>query len=99
MRPVTHLGLATPEVEEVLRADYNLQREYATHLVDILLYGSYWYPASVQTLVRHYVKETARVCEDALAAGKDTLDTYTRAHLDETTERLKRALEASYTID
>jgi len=75
----------------------NLQREYTSHLIFILLQGDGWYPAAVQTLARHYVKELAQRIKTTLdkAAG---LDTYTRAHLEECHARLSRALEASYRI-
>jgi len=74
----------------------NLQREYVSHLIYILLRNGR-YPATIQTLVRHYVKELAATCADALAAAGGA-DTYTRAHLEECKTRLERALEASYTL-
>ncbi|MEE8104782.1 MAG: zinc-dependent metalloprotease [Planctomycetota bacterium] len=84
---------ASPALSEMER---NLQREYSVHLTDILLYGDYWYPSSVQTLVRHYMKRIIKTCDDSLAAGKE-MDTYSVAHLEEVRDRLKAALAASYT--
>jgi hypothetical protein len=77
----------------------NLQREYVSHLIFILLKGDGFYPAPVQTLARFYVKELAGTLEEAAAAAKEAgADTYTRAHLDECHTRLARALEASYSL-
>jgi hypothetical protein len=77
----------------------NLQREYISHLIFILLKGDGFYPAPVQTLARFYVKELAGTLEEAAAAARQAgADTYTRAHLDECHTRLARALEASYTL-
>jgi hypothetical protein len=75
----------------------NLQREYVSHLIYILLEGEGWYPASIQTLSRFYVKKLKNDLGKALENGKG-LDTYTKAHLDECYERLHRSLEASYAI-
>jgi len=81
----------------VTDAQRNLQREYASHLIYILLEGQSYYPSEVHTLVRYYVKRLAERTQRALAAG-DALDTVTRAHLEECYSRLTRALEASYTL-
>ena len=76
----------------------NLQREYVGHLVYILLQGERYYPMTIQTLVRHYVKKLGNDIETALG-GEHGLDTYSLAHLEECETRLKRALEASYNLD
>jgi hypothetical protein len=72
----------------------NLQREYTGHLTRILLEGDRSYPPQIQTLVRHYVKKLRDNIESA--AQGTGLDTYTKAHLEECHERLKRSLDASY---
>jgi len=80
-----------PSVSDMKR---NLQREYVGHLTAILLEGDRYYPPQIQTLVRHYVKNLR---DGVGAAAQGTgLDTYTKAHLEECHERLKRALDASY---
>jgi hypothetical protein len=76
----------------------NLQREYVGQLIFILLDGQQYYPAQVQTLVRHYVQRLAEATKAALG-GAAKLDTATRAHLEECHTRLTRALEASYNLD
>jgi len=81
-----------PALDDMKR---NLQREYTSHLIYILLEGEGWYPASVQTLSRFYVKKLKNDIGKALENGNN-LDTYSKAHLDECYERLNRALEASY---
>jgi len=73
----------------------NLQREYVSHLIQILLSGEGWYPASIQTLARHYVKSLSARIKGARGGATDT---YTIAHLDECTAKLDRALEASFAI-
>jgi hypothetical protein len=82
----------TPAIDALKR---NLQREYVTQLIEILL-DEYWYPASIPTLARHYVKRLAAEIKDALQ-GATGVDTYTLAHLEECQTRLERALETSYT--
>jgi hypothetical protein len=76
----------------------NLQREYVSHLIFILLEGERWYPATIQTLARHYVKELSRTIKTARDNAGET-DTYTWAHLEECQTRLERALEASYSLN
>ncbi len=91
-KPSTNQKPAIPIIKR------NLQREYVSHLTYMLLRGDGWYPPSVQTLTRHYVKRLAEKTGEALKSGKG-MDTYTRAHLEECQARLTRALEASYTLD
>jgi hypothetical protein len=74
----------------------NLQREYVGVLVYMLLDGHESWPAEIQTLSRHYVKQLAERMKGALGGGK--LDVATGAHIDECATRLSRALEASYTF-
>jgi hypothetical protein len=80
-----------PSISDMKR---NLQREYTGHLTRILLEGDRSYPPQIQTLVRHYVKKLRDNIESA--AQGTGLDTYTKAHLEECHERLKRSLDASY---
>ena len=83
----------TPALTAIQR---NLQREYVTHLLYILLEGDGWYPPTVQTLARHYVRKLVSALPHPQVVEK--LDTYTAAHLEECRVRLVRALEASYTL-
>jgi len=76
----------------------NLQREYVGHLIYILIEGEMWYPATIQTLVRHYVKRLAAEIKGVLD-GDHGLDTYSLSHLEECQTRLARALEASYKMN
>jgi hypothetical protein len=75
----------------------NLQREYVSHLIWILLEGEGWYSPTVQTLARHYVKRLGDEIQVVLRNATE-FDTYTRAHLEECHAKLTRALEASYTL-
>ena len=89
---------ATNQKPALTAMQRNLQREYVSHLIFILLRGERHYPAPIQTLARYYVKQLANTIKAALTVGVET-DTYTRAHLEECQTRLERALEASYTLD
>jgi hypothetical protein len=89
------LGTRDPALSDMER---NLQREYVGLLVFLLLDGYEYYPAEVQTLARHYVKQLTGRIKGGLG-GAAKLDTATRAHLDECATRLDRALEASYTLN
>ncbi|MHC4338712.1 MAG: zinc-dependent metalloprotease [Planctomycetota bacterium] len=75
----------------------NLQREYVTHLIEILLEGEYWYPAAIQTLARHYVRKLEAQIADAIRVAGE-VDTYTLSHLEECQARLERALKASFAL-
>jgi hypothetical protein len=88
-------GEATDRKPALSEMERNLQREYVSHLIFVLLDGQDWYPAAVQTLTRHYVKRVAEKIGGALGAAA-RLDTATRAHLEECQARLTRALDASY---
>ncbi|MFI5401458.1 MAG: zinc-dependent metalloprotease [Planctomycetota bacterium] len=88
-------GLGAAELTDMQR---NLQREYVGVLVYMLLEGQYAYPAEIQTLSRHYVKQLAEKMRGAIG-GAAKLDVATRAHLEECETRLSRALDASYTFN
>ncbi len=81
-----------PAIDDMKR---NLQREYVSHLIFMLLEGEMYYPAQIQTLVRHYVKRLADSTGTLSIAAQDT---YTKAHFEECATRLKKALEASYRL-
>ena len=81
-----------PSIPEMAR---NLQREYVGLLVYMLLDGHESWPAEIQTLSRHYVKQVAGTIKGAIGGAGDVA---TRAHLEECETRLTRALEASYTF-
>jgi hypothetical protein len=89
------LGKREPALSDMER---NLQREYVGFLVYLLLDGAEYYPAEIQTLARHYVKQLAERIKGGLGSAAK-LDTATRAHLEECATRLERALEASYTLN
>jgi hypothetical protein len=89
------LGAKDPALSDMER---NLQREYVGVLVYMLLDGQEYYPAEIQTLARHYVKQLAERIKGGFA-GAAKLDTATRAHLEECETRLSRALDASYTFN
>ena len=91
-----HSSNQMPALNDMQR---NLQREYVTHLIYILLKGEGWYSASIQTLVRHYVSQLANDIGDSRRTAIAELDTFTRAHLEECEARLRSALKASYTLD
>jgi len=73
----------------------NLQKEHVSRLID-LTRGFGWNSASgqvIRTLARHEL----RVLKDEIdGAMKGRLDPYTAAHLADASERIEKALEASY---
>jgi hypothetical protein len=88
-------GLANGALSDMER---NLQREYVSVLIYMLLDGHESYPAEIQTLSRHYVKQLSEKIKGVLVGG-GKLDVATLAHLEECQARLSRALEASYTFN
>ncbi len=91
-------GLQDLGKRDLAEAERNLQREYVSFLVFLLLDGYDYYPAEIQTLSRHYVKQLSGKIKGGLGGAGD-LATATRAHLDECATRLDRALDASYTLN
>ncbi len=86
-------GLGKGDLSDMER---NLQREYVGLLVYMLLDGYESYPAEIQTLSRHYVTQLAGKINGARGAAKSTT---ILAHLEECETRLRRALDASYTLN
>lgn len=78
----------------------NLQREYVSHLTDLSLRpdGGY-FPRAARTQawyeLRGLEKRLGNVLDGSSGAN---LDDYSRAHLEETHERITRALEASFQL-
>ena len=78
----------------------NLQHEYIGQLVDIALedqYGSS--PQSARTQAWHQLEKLRAQIAGAVAAagsGQPKLDDYSRAHLQETFQRITKALDASF---
>jgi len=78
----------------------NAQREYLGRLITIATDGEQsMYPAVARTLAWSELKKLGEKI-DATLAAKDTdkLDAYTAAHLQESSTRIQRALNATYTI-
>lgn len=78
----------------------NAQREYLGRLITIATDGEQsMYPAVARTLAWSELKKLGEKI-DAVLAAKDTdkLDAYTAAHLQESSTRIQRALNATYTI-
>jgi hypothetical protein len=77
----------------------NLQRAYAKTLIDIAIEKDGPTPQIARTLVWHRLKALRDKLGAALTAGKDKLDPYSAAHLDEIQTRIEKALEASFTLN
>ena len=71
----------------------NLQRIYVRRLANIAL-GSSGAPDDCQTVAFITLEDLARRIDNVLA-GQTNLDTYTRAHLRETSSRIHKVLEAN----
>ncbi len=72
----------------------NLQRIYIDKLSDILLSKNY--PGDAKSLSRYELEKIYKKIDIALKHGK--IDLYTKAHLKEIREKIKRVLEASISI-
>ncbi|WP_407652565.1 zinc-dependent metalloprotease [Aporhodopirellula aestuarii] len=77
----------------------NLQREHLQRLVDLILEESPGTAAysPISNLARMELRTLAAGMESTLKKCEGKMDAYTLAHLSESKERIKRALEAGYT--
>lgn len=77
----------------------NLQREHLQRLVDLILEDSprtaAYHPIS--NLARMQLRTLGKRMESTLSKCRDKMDAYSKAHLNESKERIARALEAGYT--
>lgn len=76
----------------------NLQREHASRLIDLSLPGAGSGAAykPIQNLAVAELRKTLQRVEKCLESCKDKVDPYSLAHLSETKEEIKKALEAQY---
>ncbi|MGF1580028.1 MAG: zinc-dependent metalloprotease [Gemmataceae bacterium] len=77
----------------------NLQREFVERLIDLT------HPSSssastkpISTLSRLSLRQLSSQLAKTLKQGKGNLDAYTLAHLEDTQERVTKALDAQYTV-
>ncbi len=76
----------------------NLQRRHLSWLTEILLRGpEMGYNADTHAVVRMSLESLGERIGNALEKSKQNLDTYTLAHLDDSKNRIKRALDAEFT--
>ncbi|WP_419195088.1 zinc-dependent metalloprotease [Novipirellula herctigrandis] len=79
----------------------NLQREHLQRLVDLVLEDSTSTAAykPISNLARMELKDLREKIAKTIKKCGGKMDAYTRAHLSEASERIKRALEAGYTYN
>ncbi len=83
-----------PFIDSVRR---NLQHEYVHELVDIALEGKNGSsPQSARTQAWYRLQKLGNQIGSALESDGDKLDDYSRAHLEESRQRIAKALEASF---
>ncbi len=75
----------------------NLQREHVGRLIDLALLPDVPSPA-LRTISSMATRELRRIDEMAAAAGNNSLDPYTDAHLADVRTRIGKALDAAYVI-
>lgn len=76
----------------------NLQRNYVGRLIDLTLReNDPWYPQAARTQAWYELKQLQGKLDKATSGGS-RLDSYSRAHLEESKERIARALDASFQI-
>jgi len=77
----------------------NLQRYCLEELTDIALDpNSSTMPSSIRTLARFHVKRLKKSIDGFLNKNGDSLDTYTRSHLEECSVLLDKTLKAAYQL-
>ncbi|MCZ6794460.1 MAG: zinc-dependent metalloprotease [Planctomycetota bacterium] len=78
----------------------NLQHEYVGEVIDIALEDDYGRsPQSARTQAWYHLRKLGGSIDKVLEVDDEEslkLDDYSRAHLEETSQRIRRALEASY---
>ena len=72
----------------------NLQREYLKNLIQMVLTGSSA-PADARSLARLHLRDIAKRIDGLLANANVALDDTSRAHLQESKERIEKALNAT----
>ena len=78
----------------------NLQREYVAMLIDLTLSAERsYYPRAASTQAWYQLRRLGDELDGYLGKGANgNLDDYSRAHLQETRERISRALSASFEL-
>ncbi|RMG07991.1 MAG: DUF5117 domain-containing protein [Planctomycetota bacterium] len=103
-RPASLSGEGTAREPLVPTVQRNLQRRYVSWLISMTIEPEDGpTPAAVRTLARLEARAIAERLEGVLARERDhpselVLDPYTRGHLEDTIGRLRKALDASFTI-
>jgi len=79
----------------------NLQREHLQRLFDLVLEQSSSTAAykPISNLARFELVKLQKQINESVGRCGDKMDTYTRAHLSEASERIKRVLEAGYSFN
>lgn len=78
----------------------DIQREHLTTLIDLAMEDQYgWNPPTVRTLAWYELKQLKKQVDEALKSANLDKDTYTKAHLMETSTRIQKALDAAYTLN
>ncbi|MBP0000535.1 MAG: zinc-dependent metalloprotease [Cyanobacteria bacterium SID2] len=73
----------------------SLQREHLNLSIEMALGGGE-FPEDSRTLARFYLQELGEEISVVLRRHEDDLDTYTRAHLEDTRSRIDRSLDAQF---
>lgn len=88
-REVVHPD-AVPQLSSLRRG---LQREHLNQLTRMVLRTTRA-PEDARTLARFHLKQLRKALETTLRRYADKMDDYTRAHLEETSDRIAKALDA-----
>jgi hypothetical protein len=94
MRPDTKPGTDLEPLISSFRR--GLQREHVKSLINIALRPAPGTPEDARTLAWFNLKRLDRRIDDLLKKQDKKLDEYTRAHLEESQARIRKALEASF---
>lgn len=87
---------ATPWIHGYRR---NLQRVHLEELIEFAMDGSGWNPPAVITLAWLELKELKAKIDNARSATNLEKDAYTRSHLEESSKRIQKALDAAYSLN
>lgn len=78
----------------------NLQREHLETLIKLAMEGKYgWSPVAARTLAWDELRSLKSSIDHTLKNTNLSQDAYTRAHLEEASTRIQKALDAAYTRD
>ena len=95
--PVGKYSNRKPMISSLRR---NLQREHMERLVDLMNSKSTSASAKpISNLSRSHLKEIKAKIDSAIKEGEKRLDSYTLGHLQDTSTRIEKALDASYVIN